>query len=65
MRRYDIEGYAAKIAAESVRAEPPSTADLSDEALAASFAHCGVVPPASTYPAIREAFARGVGGGAF
>lgn len=54
-RRY--RGYAAKVSAETVRAEPPVVPDLSDAGLAAIFAGC--VRPARTaeYPAIRAAFA--------
>lgn len=49
-------GYAAKFAAETVRYEPPTWVEPTDEAFADCFKHCVRVPPASVYPLIREAF---------
>lgn len=48
--------YAAKFAAETVSAEPARYVDPTDGAFAETFANCGRIPPASTYPAIRAAF---------
>lgn len=47
---------AARIAAETIYAEPPSPYDLSDEALVAMFASCSV--RRSELPLVREAFRR-------
>lgn len=49
-------GYAAKFAAETVRYEPPTWVEPTDEAFTDCFKHCVRVPPASVYPSIREAF---------
>ena len=48
--------YAAKVAAETIRAEPPRAADLSDDALIEQLALCGQPPRPSEVPLVREAF---------
>lgn len=47
---------AARVAAESIRAQPPTAANLSDEALIVMFAGCSV--RRSELPLVREAFCR-------
>lgn len=48
--------YAAKVAAETIRAEPPRAADLSDDALIEQLALCGQPPRPSEVPLVREVF---------
>jgi hypothetical protein len=48
--------YAAKLAAETVRAEPPTRADLSDDALLIRFASCALPVRRSEVHMVREAF---------
>lgn len=50
---------AAKFAAETVHAEPAQYREPTDEAFVETFANCGRIPPATMYPAIREAFLAG------
>lgn len=48
--------FAMKFAAETVRCEPPTWIEPTDEAFADCFARCVLPPPAEIYPLIREAF---------
>ena len=48
--------YAAKVAAETIRADPPRAADLRDDALIEQLALCGSPPRPSEVPMVREAF---------
>lgn len=48
--------YAAKICAETLRAEPPTSPDLSDDGIAKRLAGCGIRPKPHEYAAIREQF---------
>lgn len=50
------ECYAAKIAADSILAEPPTAPDLSDEGMVQALGNCALTPRPSEYPMIREAF---------
>jgi hypothetical protein len=57
-----IAGYAAKVAAETVSAEPPSRPDLSDAALAELLKGCVRPPKAEELSAIRTMFLAYYGG---
>jgi hypothetical protein len=48
--------YAAKIAAETILSEPPTTPDLSDEGIARQLANCVVPPKPNQLADIRAAF---------
>lgn len=48
--------YAAKLAAETLLAEPPTEPDLSDEALISRFATCALMVRPSEIHMVREAF---------
>lgn len=50
------ENYAAKVAAETIRGEPPTPADLSDEALLEQLALCSRPARPSEVAMVREAF---------
>lgn len=52
------EAYAAKLAAETILAEPPTAADVSNRAIVLRMVHCARPVRITEAPAVREAFER-------
>ncbi len=59
------EAYADKLAADTILAEPPTRADLSDRAIVLRMLHCARPVRITEAPAVREAFERMYGQQAF